>query len=86
VDHLALGGLYVFSVVVSVIAVIPVCRCVQDLTAVGRLVAIRIVFLAKGTIVSEPEKFVGSVEKEAGVTHCTPCTMLLHLALLLLLL
>ena len=48
----------------------------QDPSTAGRLVAIRIRFLPKGTIVVEqylPEKYVGSVEKEAGVTHSTPC-------------
>lgn len=47
---------------------------VQDPTTAGRLVAIRIRLLPKGTIVVEqnlPEKYVGSVEKEAGVTHST---------------
>lgn len=48
---------------------------IQDPTTTGRLVAIRIRFLPKGTIVVEqylPEKYVGTVEKEAGVTHSTP--------------
>jgi len=47
----------------------------QDPSASGRLVAIRIRFLPKGTIVVEqnlPDKYVGTVEKEAGVTHSTP--------------
>ena len=54
---------------------LQLCFLVQDPTTAGRLVAIRIRFLAKGTIVVEqnlPEKFIGSVEKEAGVTHSTP--------------
>jgi len=60
------------------------CRFVQDPTSTGRLVAIRIRFLPKGTIVVEqylPEKYVGSVEKEAGVTTSTTCkTWTLHVA------
>lgn len=38
----------------------------------GRLVATRVRFLPKGTIAVEqylPEKYIGTVEKEAGVTH-----------------
>jgi cold shock CspA family protein len=45
---------------------------VQDPTSASRQVAVRIRYLPKGTIATEqylPEKYVGTVEKEAGVTH-----------------
>jgi len=47
---------------------------VPDPTSANRQIAIRIKYLPKGTIAVEqylPEKYVGTVEKEAGVTHVT---------------
>ena len=50
------------------------CFTVQDPTSASRQVAVRIKHLAKGTIAIEqylPEKYFGTVEKEAGVTQGT---------------